>query len=219
MADTKTTTTRRLFLTSGSALAVFAGGLAASAEPGDLPALIAAYLKAQEASVAAGEELERLQGAWKAQASKELRLAPCWADGRSYDLRIFAYEDIRATISQAYARRRQSLEVFRQIGPAEVDQFCRFLDADEAKNLARLDEIRAEEEARKEAFGLTGAERRCDEAFEAEEAAALALCSYRPRTLEEARVKAEAILASPIADDFEKEAKAILRSFLPETEA
>jgi hypothetical protein len=216
MADTKTTTTRRLFLAAGSAGAVFGAlGAAASAEPGDLPALISAYGKANQAYIPAFEEWERLKKAWKAATSKELRLAPCWADGRSYDLRIFHYEDIRATISEAYARKRQSLEVFRQIGPVEVDQFCRFLDADEAKNLANLDELHAEEERRKESFGLTGAVRRLDDASAALEEAALALCSYRPKTLEEARIKAEAILASAIADDFSDEAKAILRAFSP----
>jgi hypothetical protein len=219
MADFAHTTTRRLFLTSGSALAVFAGGLAASAEPGDLPALISAYGKANQAYIAAFEEWERLKKAWKAAAPKELRLAPLRFTGGGYDLGMFSYDSCAQKITDYYARQRQQLEVFVPLGPAEVAEMRRSLDAMEAKDLANLDAMKAEEEARKEEFGLGPADRRCDDASAAEEEAALALCSYRPKTIEEARIKAEAILASAIADDFPEEAKAVLRSFSPETEA
>jgi hypothetical protein len=213
MADTPITTTRRLFLSAGSAGAVFGAlSAAAIADASELQALIAAYHKAQEAYIAAFEEWERVKNAWLA-TNRDAFTIPVFIGGGTVSSRN-GYEECQKWIADVYLRHREAFKRFEFVAPEQAEQAIRTLKRSEAENLELLDKLFEEVEEHKESFGLTGADRRCHEALEAEEQAALALCSYPCRSLQEARIKAAAIMASPIADDFGKEyAMALTRSF------
>jgi hypothetical protein len=83
--------------------------------------------------------------------------------------------------------------------------------------MALIDKAFEDEEARKEAFGLAEVQRRWEATNDAEHEAATALCSYQCKTIEEARIRAEYILQTPlILDEGEGEyLQALLRSFIP----
>ncbi|MGA9826699.1 MAG: hypothetical protein WBQ53_17975 [Methylocystis sp.] len=83
--------------------------------------------------------------------------------------------------------------------------------------MALIDKAFEDEEDRKEAFGLAEVERRWKVTNDAETETAMALCSYQCKTIEEARIRVEYILQTPlIRDDGEGEyLEALLRSFIP----
>jgi hypothetical protein len=205
-------TSRRAIL-AGLAAAP-AAALPALADDGELAALITAYSKAHEAFTAACGELERAEDAWTGANSKGF-LVPSFVNG-AIESR-FGIEECKKWISDSYSRSRDALKGFAKIAPEQAAQMRQALDAKEAENLALVDRLFEEEEERKEAFGLGPAERRWRQTCDAEDRAALALCSYPCRSLEEARIKAAVILGSPIVDGVDEELlTAFLQSFAPD---
>jgi hypothetical protein len=73
-----------------------------------------------------------------------------------------------------------------------------------------LDRIVAQEEAREEASGLAQAKRDCQEGMKADDDAFDAVCSYRCRSIEETRIKAQYLLTTAMT--WEDDAKALLKS-------
>jgi hypothetical protein len=88
-----------------------------------------------------------------------------------------------------------------RVAPELADQMRAALDKTEAENAALLNRMLAEEEARKEASGLAQAERAWEATADAEEEAFMAICSYRCRTPDEARLKAEYLLTTSTVKD------------------
>jgi hypothetical protein len=76
-------------------------------------------------------------------------------------------------------------------------------------------------EARKEAFGLSAANRLWQETNDAERELAIALLAYQCRDIEEARIKVEYILSSPLKDEIHDSDlfMPLLRSFVVSSEA
>jgi hypothetical protein len=73
----------------------------------------------------------------------------------------------------------------------------------------------AEEQARKEAFGLAAAERELGFTNDAEKDAFWAICDYRCRNIHEASVKAKYLVTTAtVKDMWDHEAKALLESFV-----
>ncbi|ATQ67365.1 MULTISPECIES: hypothetical protein [Methylosinus] len=205
----KAHSTRRTILAGLAATPI--AGLPALAAGGELATLIARHSSAGEIFGAAYDELDRVERAWF--KSEHGFTIPIFIGGSAGSEN--GPDEVREFIAGAYRHNREALERLACIEPELAEQMRRALDAKEAENLAMAGALFAEEDERKEAFGLGPALRRYHEAEEAEEEAALALCSYRCRSLEEARIKAAAILESAIADEFRnKFCVAFLESFL-----
>jgi len=125
-------------------------------------------------------------------------------------------EECAKHIARAFADQRARMKYLSRLAPELGEQVAALLDAKEAENLGLLKEALAKEEADKEAFGLAAATRAYDEKDDAEHEAALKLCAYQCRTIEEAAMKAEYIASSAIRDQMETDhAKALLGSFRP----
>lgn len=134
--------------------------------------------------------------------------------GEAYSIKL-GREFCEEHLAAAYSRERDRLKALGRIAPDLAEQARVAIDAKEAENRVLLDGMLADEEARKEAFGLGEAERDWDRAEQAEHEAAIAVCAYPCRTLEEARLKAEYLAKSPgLSDGLQDEQReALLQSF------
>lgn len=208
----------RRAVTTGLAAAVTAipaVGLCVGAESAsELPGLIKAHRAAYRAFCNAIRRREKLEEAYKATDV----VVPCLL-GDAFSLsygRQFCEEHLVAE----YRRQRASLERLSRIAPDLAEQARAALDAKEAENMAILDSMVDEEEARRESFGLAEAEREWDRTEDAEHEAAIAVCAYRCRALEEARIKAEYLATVPSLRDLMNEhVNALLQSFRGEAAA
>jgi hypothetical protein len=123
-------------------------------------------------------------------------------------------------IAESYQHQCNALTPLFRIAPELAEQARAALDAKEAENMELIDRLFADEDARKEAFGLAAASRAFESTNNAEEEALTALCAYPCETMAEARIKAE-YLASTVAfsDGLEAEhTEALILSFLPQTD-
>lgn len=199
---------------AGACAAAPVAGLPAIVGLGEIVTLIADYQKAAKAFVEALDDVARMEDAWSA-AEPGGFLVPIFLDGAIGSRN--GVDQCREFIAGAYAHNRKALGPLAQIAPEQAEKMRLALDEKEAENLALVDKLFAEEEEREEAFGLGPAKRRYKESLAAEERAALALCSFACRNLDEARVKAAAILASPMIMESSGSCyfEALLRSFAP----
>lgn len=213
------TTTRRAMIAGLAAAAPFAG-LPTIVAPAELDGLIAAHRAAVAAFHEAIDDLARAEGL--AAQDKSLRLAPDLLNGGGFDMDKFSRDDCLAVLAKEYKTHRLMLAGLARVAPALADEAKAALIAKEAENAEAIDAAFREEEARLEACGLAGARRRWWGTETAERAAALALCSYRCRTLDEATRRAAYLLSTPLCDEaFEAEspAGAFLASFVAGREA
>jgi len=126
-------------------------------------------------------------------------------------------EECRSLVAREYAEYRERLKLLSRASPKAAEAVAAALDAKKSEDIALLDRTFDEHETR---FGREAARRELSEADNAETEAALAVCSYRCRTSEEARLKAEYLLTtSLVKDSWDDEAKALLESFLVEAAA
>ena len=203
-------TTRRAVIAGIAAAPV--AGLPALAEGGELLALIEAYRGAHAAFLPACDDLDRMENAWS-EVEGDGFIVPSLLGGGSGS--VNGRERCKEFIAGGYEHNRNNLVFLGRIAPELAEQMRAVLDAKEAENMAIIDAAFEEENARKEAVGLLATKRRWEELRDAEESAALALCAYQCRTLDEARIKAAAILESPMMDDLAGgHAEALLRSFV-----
>ncbi len=204
----------RRALAAGLALAPVAG-LASAEAPTKIAHLIDAHRSARQAFERVIDDLEEIQDAYDA------------AHGDGFEVPSFigggcgsrnGLDRCREWIAGGYKHQRANLKCLAQVAPELAEQARKVFDAKEVENMALIDKAFEEEEARKEAFGLAEVQRRWEATNEAECAAALALCSYRCKTMEEARIRAEYIAQTPIIrEDGEGEyIEALLRSFIPD---
>jgi hypothetical protein len=210
----KTKPISRRALAAGLALAPVAS-LSALAKAAKIVELIDNHRSAREAFDRVVDNLERIDDAYRDAHGSEEIIVPSLLGG-GISLRM-GDEECRKHISSGYENQRRGLAPLGRIAPDLAEQARAALDAKEAENMALVDKLFAEGEERKERFGLAAVERSWKEASEAEEAAARALCAYHCETLEEARIRAEYILATPlIREDGNGEYfEALVWSFLP----
>jgi len=202
---------RRAFA-AGLALAPVAG-LAAAETPTNIYELIDAHRGAHQAFERAIDDLQRFEDAYE-EAHGDGFQVPCLLGGSMGS--INGYEECKRHFKSAYETNRRNMRCLSNIAPELAEQALAAFDSKEIENMALIDELFAEEAARREKFGLAEAERRREETGEAERVAALALCSYQCQALEEARIRAEYIMqASIIHEDEGEYFSALLRSFMP----
>jgi hypothetical protein len=148
-------------------------------------------LRAAQARVAAGR--------WRRYASNS------WPPGISYGARLGKEnikDDIRKRFRQDFG---YSASLLAQLSPALGAEARALSDAEEADCCARVDEVFAD---------CIAAEEASSAASDTEDAAMMAICSYRCASLEEAATKASYL--ATIKDDLPEEAfAALLDSFLP----
>jgi hypothetical protein len=135
--------------------------------------------------------------------------------GGSHDMR-YGVDDCREFITIIYERQRERLFPLSRIAPELAEQARSALDAKEAENMELVARLFADEEARKETFGLAAASRVRDAASDAEDELLTALCAYPCETMAEARIKAEYLVST--SDELQSHhVDALLQSFLPQT--
>jgi hypothetical protein len=211
---------RRLVLAAGSA-AVVLGSIsvaAHTAENSELSELIARHRAAREAFCEAVDLQEATRDRYK-KAYPKLVLTPA-GPGRSYEL-TYGYDFCKNGIADDFEELRKKLSGLARLDPAASEQALAAIDAKEVERLATLDENFAADEARKEAFGLSAANRLWQETNDAERELAIALLAYQCRDIEEARIKVEYILSSPLKDEIHDSDlfMPLLRSFVVSSEA
>lgn len=164
-----------------------AGSVAASR---DLDALIAAHRHA----------LASFHAAIDAEQAAELAHSAAHQDnglGGFLDSEYYSREDVKTLIEDAFETAREHLAVYEKIAPGSTVTIRAVADEKEAATLAYADALFDQE-----APELRGAQLCVAEASNAEDAAALAVCSYRCHTLDEVRRKAAYVATIPtIADD------------------
>jgi hypothetical protein len=219
-ANTTGLPSRRLFLTAGSAATVFGAinAAAAGAEASDLLRLIAKHRAAREAFCNAVDVQNDAEERYEA-TYPDPPLTPA-GPGRSYEL-TYGYDFCRKGIADDFEEQRKKLSGLARLDPAAAEQALAAIDAKEAERIATLDVNFAAVEARKEAFGLSAADRLWQETNDAEKELAIALMAYQCRDIEEARIKVEYILSSPLKDEIHDEdlLMPLLRSFVVSSEA
>jgi hypothetical protein len=208
----KTQQISRRALAAGLALAPVAG-LAGAATPAKIYEMIDAHRSANRAFERAIDDLQRFTDAYE-EANGDGFQVPCLLGGGMGSSN--GYEECKRHFKSAYETNRRNMRCLSNIAPELAEKALAAFDFKEIENMALIDELFAEEAARREKFGLAEAERRWEETSEADSVAALALCSYQCQTLEEARIRAEYIMqASIIHEDEGEYFSALLRSFMP----
>ena len=157
----------RRSVTTGIAAAVAAipavGLCKGAKESSELRELIKAHRAAHRAFCRAIDRLDVMTEAYK----KSEATVPCFMVGEAYEIKLgraFCEKNLAA----AYTRERDRLKALGRIAPDLAEQARAAIDAKEAENRVLLDSMLAEEEARKEAFGLSQAERDWESTEQAE---------------------------------------------------
>jgi hypothetical protein len=131
----------------------------------------------------------------------------------SYEKRL-GREFCEQNLAAHYSSARKAAARLTKQDPQLAKQLTASLDSQWADNMKLLDELLAEEDARKEASGLDRAERDRDAAADAELSAFSDVCAYRCNSLEEAKLKAKYLLTTyMVRDGWDDEAIALLKSF------
>ncbi|MDI9846548.1 hypothetical protein QM467_00590 [Rhodoblastus sp. 17X3] len=209
---------RRLFLAAGSAATVF-GAISAAAhgtEASDLLSLIAKHRAAREAFCEAIDLQEATQDRYD-EAYPDPVLTPA-GPGRSYEL-TYGYDFCKKGIADDFEEQRKKLSGLVRLDPTAAEQALAAIDAKEVERIATLDVNFAADEARKEAFGLSAANRRWQETNDAERELTIILLAYQCRDIEEARIKVEYVMSSPLKDEIHDEdlLMPLLQSFVRPT--
>lgn len=215
MAKTDTNTispNRRAVLTGLAAAAVVGAAVPAEAASSDLPRLIEDHRAAYRAFIEAIDLEQEVEAAYEA-AHGDTIIVPSLLGG-GYGMSN-GYDDCKKHIAAGDENQRERLKQLSRVAPELAEQVRAVMDAKEAENMVLVDRVFAEEEARQEAFGLAAAKRNYHATSDAERDAAIAICAYPCRTLEEARLKAEYLATAPgLNDELQPEhVEALLQSF------
>jgi hypothetical protein len=198
-----------LAVTPLAALPAFPGG-------DELPRLIADYYEKYKAFDAADAQLNQAELNYH-DLHHCHRYAMNLLTQRNYEVGAqLSREQCERAIHQDYESQRSLLYSLEETAPAVAALAKAAFDAMEAENIKYMNRLFDEEEARQEEFGLTVIRQRWHHCCDAEKAATTALYAYPCKTLTEIRMKAKAILESPLQHDIEETTEVILRSFLGE---
>lgn len=200
-------TTRRSVVAGLAAAPVAALPAAAAGGAQDLDALIAAHKRALAAHHAAIDAEQEAQAAFRA-AHPEGFLVPNGL-GAHYSAVPFERDEIKKQIAENFDLARDRLTQAERLAPGSTALAIAAFAAKEAEALAAVDTI-----FNKEAGQVEATEKRLQEASEADNAAALAICAHPCTTIEEVRCKATYAATIPaIADlDGDELALAFIRS-------
>jgi hypothetical protein len=173
-------------------------------EASELPALIKAHRAVYRTFCKAIDQLEKRKDAIDGV------VVPCLLGG-GFSLRQ-GYEFCQEHLASAYKNQRDRLPQLSRVAPELAEQFRAVMDEKEAENMALLDDLYAE---------VAAVERNYEATSEAEEQAASAVCGYRCRTIEEAKLKAKYLAEAPGLRDglTEEQVEALLQSSIGEEAA
>lgn len=193
---------------AGTAIPVIA------AEPSGLATLVETHRTAKAAFETACDRLESLDEAFN--EAEPIVTIPCLLGDEQSTILITSYRDeVRDQITERYTNWRLSLERLAcRLAPGAVDHVLALLEAKRTENIGLLEAAFAEEDARKEALGLTAAQREYERTNDAEKAALQALCAFECSTLAEARAKAAYLIHLDILGYDAEFIEALLRSFI-----
>jgi len=186
-----------------------------------LRGLIDAHRVAFDAFIQALDREDELKGAYKeAFPPEEMPFVPSLLGAGGGCGMQNGLERSKEIIAGSYQHQRNALTPLSRIAPELAEQARAALDAKEIENMELVDRLFADEEARKETFGLAAASRVRDAVCDAEDEALTKIWGYSCETPEEARIKVEYLLSKP---DFVNEAQpdhveALVLSFLPQTD-
>lgn len=175
------------------AAAALAGAAALPAVAAQSPAL-ASLIDAHRVALNTFEEWcskeETMRDAFRqAESERPEDIVPCLLGG-GFSLSL-GEDSVRAHMAQRYGYQRDNLKALARVDTDAAETLRMKLGDTEAENEIVIQRAFAEEEARKEAFGLTAVLREYQAANDAEEAALGAVCAYVPRSPEEGRIKGE----------------------------
>lgn len=196
----------------GAIAATCAGALPAASAPADsdLDHLIAADRHAAADREEAERALKRAESDYLAStAPVEIHCAL----GGFCLLKNYTREQAREWIAHAFERESRR---FTKCRNELADDILAALDRQRAANLATVDRLFEEDEARREAFGLGAIVRRHRAAVTFEEEAGRALLNYPVARIEEARRMADYVLTSRHAAKLGETGLALLRSITRE---
>jgi hypothetical protein len=181
-----------------------------------LRGLIDAHRVAYDAFIQAIDREDELEGAYKeAFPPEEMPFVPSLLGAGGGCGMQHGLERSKEIIAESYQRQRDALTPLSRIAPELAEQARSALDAKEAENMELVARLFADEEARKDTFGLAAASRAWSAACDAEDEALTALCAYPCENIAEMRIKAEYLVSMP--DELQDHVDALLQSFLPQT--
>ena len=195
--ESHTTSPSRRALVAGIAAAP-AMALPAVAASMDLARLIENHRAAHAAFVDAINHQQAVESAYE-DAYPEPIIVPSLLGG-GYSMSN-GYEECKKHIAAGYENQRYGLNPLSRVSPDLAEQVRALMHAKEAENMVLVERVFAEEEARREAFGLVAANRKYAATDDAENDAAVAICAYPCRTIEEARLKADYLRTAPSLSD------------------
>ncbi|MGI8724690.1 MAG: hypothetical protein ACR2J1_04910 [Methyloceanibacter sp.] len=201
-----------------AATVIPATGVPAEKGSSELNQLIKAHRTAYRAFCRAIDREQKMEEDYKKVRDNTI-LVPCFLTGDAFELQL-GYEFCGERLEASYTRQRKQLENLTRVFPPDlVEQSLAVIDAKQKENFDVLDRMFAEEDARREAFGLAPAKRDWEATNDAEQEAALAICAYNCRSFEEAAVKARYLATAPGLRDglLDEHVDALLQSFFVET--
>jgi hypothetical protein len=174
--------------------------------------LIEAHRAAHSAFCRAIDHENEMEEAYEAAFPQTIQVPSLIGGGLSMSN---GYDECKKFIADSYQCQRDHLTPLSRIAPELAEQARAALDVKEVENMALIDEVFAEEETRKEVFGFAAAMRAKEEADDAEIEAAVALCVYPCKTIDEAAIKAKYLKSAPgFKDGLQPDhAEALLKSF------
>lgn len=186
-------TSRRALLAGlAAAPAALTPAMANQASSGELIRLLDEHRAAYDAfEDICGREDDMSYAYRQARAAEPEVTVPCLLGGE-IPVR-HGFETCRNHIEDRFGSQRATI---KELARAGVDRkaakkMLASLKAKEAENMALLDRLFAEDEAREEAFGLAAMKREHRALNDAEDAAFLAICGYACASAEESRLKGE----------------------------
>jgi hypothetical protein len=208
----ETKSCRRALLRGLVAAPVVLGpALAAQAASSDLSALIAAHRTARGAFNEAIEQREAIEAAYDEAFDDDGIIVPSLLGG-GYSLKNGDHW-CREQMRISYENQRRALQPLLRMAPDIGNKALAAIEAKEAENIAIMDRVFDEVKARQEKFGIAAVDREYEDAASAEDVAIFAICAYRPRTIDEAAIKAGYLLELRQELD-EEHIEALLRSFI-----
>lgn len=152
---------------------------------------------------AACEKLDAVGHAWDEWESQNklmvnlYNISPCVDEG---------VEWLRHYVDDILRESRRQLPFITSMSAEFAEQFNAFICETQATLYARIDEAIAEDERRKEAFGLTAARKHFDDISNAEKTAVNAICAYRCTDHDEERKRLQYLINNAeimqMIDDF-----------------
>lgn len=187
---------RRVLLSASAALMSVGAAGSGTASDASLDTLIARHRAASAEFDDAIEREDEISAAYEAARKGKEAIIPCFLGGGISDAGN-GEKQVATHIREAYCGfRNRSLKHLARMSPELAEAVAATTNQKEAENLALVERHFAERRADEEAFGLTAARQRREDASKGEEEALLAVLAHPCRTTQEAARKADYLLTA-----------------------